>query len=78
MTIEPEPAGADEDTLSGLEGVPAVETQDGSGVSDTATVSDTDREPAPKRRRRWPAVLLLVLLALLLAGAALLYWQLYL
>jgi PPM family protein phosphatase len=65
----PEP---DEDTLSGLERVPAV---------DTMVVAPEDAEetqaPAPKRRR-WQALLLVLILLLLLAGAAALYWVLYL
>jgi serine/threonine protein phosphatase PrpC len=56
-----EPAD-DEDTLSGLEGIPPVEVE---------------AEPPPKRRRR-VAVLIALLVLLALAAAAVLYWLLYL
>jgi serine/threonine protein phosphatase PrpC len=62
--LEPDGAPAeDEDTLSGLEGIPPV---------------DAEAEPPPKRRRRGLAVLLALVLLLLIAGAAVLYWFLYL
>jgi serine/threonine protein phosphatase PrpC len=62
--VEPEAAQADdEDTLSGLEGIPPVQPE---------------AEPPPKRRRRAVVVLLALVLLLLIAGAALLYWFLYL
>lgn len=69
MEAVDEPVADDEDTLSGLEGIPPVE------VSDPAAVSDTGRSG----RRRWLAVLLLLLVVLVLvAGALALYWALYL
>jgi protein phosphatase len=62
--VEPEAAQADdEDTLSGLEGIPPVQPE---------------AEPPPKRRRRAVVALLVLVLLLLIAGAALLYWFLYL
>jgi PPM family protein phosphatase len=64
---------ADEDTLSGLERVPAV---------DTMVVAPKDveevAEPTPRKRKRWRALVLVLALLLLLAGAAVLYWFLYL
>jgi PPM family protein phosphatase len=67
---EPEQA-ADEDTLSGLERVPAVDTM----VVAPEEIPDT--QAPPPKRRRW-RLLLVLLLLLLLAGAAVLYWFLYL
>jgi protein phosphatase len=73
MPAVDEKGEADEDTLSGLERVPAV---------DTMVVAPEDveevAEPAPRKRRRWRALLLVLALLLLLAGAAALYWFLYL
>jgi serine/threonine protein phosphatase PrpC len=71
---ESQPAKADEDTLSWLERVPAV---------DTMVVAPEDAQaeaqaPPPKRRRWRAALLVLLILLLLLAGAAALYWVLYL
>jgi serine/threonine protein phosphatase PrpC len=70
---ESKPAEADEDTLSGLERVPAVDTM----VVAPEEVEDAAQAPPPKRRRRRVLALVLILL-LLLAGAAALYWFLYL
>jgi serine/threonine protein phosphatase PrpC len=66
-------AEADEDTLSGLERVPAVDTM----VVAPEDVEDAAQAP-PRRRRRWRALALVLILLLLLAGAAALYWYLYL
>jgi serine/threonine protein phosphatase PrpC len=56
----------DEDTLSGLEGIPPIE------VSDTAdAVSDTGRS-------RWRALAVLLAVVVILLAAAALYWALYL
>jgi serine/threonine protein phosphatase PrpC len=69
---ESQPTETDEDTLSGLERVPAV---------DTIVVAPEEAEKAqapPPKRRRWRALLLVLILLLLLAGAAALYWVLYL
>jgi serine/threonine protein phosphatase PrpC len=68
---EPRPE-TDEDTLSGLERVPAVDT-----MIVTPEDAEETQAPAPKRRR-WRALLLLLILLLLLVGAAALYWVLYL
>jgi PPM family protein phosphatase len=63
----------DEDTLSGLEGVPAVDT-----MVVPATEAEAVTEPPPKRRR-WLTLLIVVVVVLaLLAAAAGLYWTLYL
>jgi serine/threonine protein phosphatase PrpC len=78
----PEPADADEDTLSGLEGVPVVDTMivpldqakpaaDGDSTS-TPTVAD---EP-PKERFSVRAARLVVALAVVAALAFLVYWLL--
>ena len=64
--VEPDGAGPDdEDTLSGLEAIPPVQPV-------------AEAEPQPKRRRRGLKALLVLVLLLLIAGAALLYWFLYL
>jgi hypothetical protein len=77
----PEPADADEDTLSGLEGVPVVDTMivppgtkaaaDGDGPS-APSVAD---EP-PKERFSVRAARLVVALAVVAALALLVYWLL--
>ncbi|HET7856392.1 MAG TPA: Stp1/IreP family PP2C-type Ser/Thr phosphatase [Gaiellaceae bacterium] len=61
----------DEDTLSGLERVPAVDAM-------VEPEQAGEAPPAAPKRRRWRALLLVLLLLLLLAGAAALYWLLYL
>jgi PPM family protein phosphatase len=68
---EPRPK-TDEDTLSGLERVPAVDT-----MVVAPEYAEETQAPA-RKRRRWRALLLLLILLLLLAGAAALYWVLYL
>jgi serine/threonine protein phosphatase PrpC len=68
------PAETDEDTLSGLERVPAVDTM----VVPPEAVAEAEAQPSPPKRRRWRVLVLLLLVLLLLAGAALLYWVLYL
>jgi protein phosphatase len=69
-TMEAVGQADDEDTLSGLEGIPPVE------VPETAeAVSDAENG----RGRRWRALLaLLLVVVVLLAAAAALYWALYL
>ncbi len=63
----------DEDTLSGLEGIPAVDT-----MVVPSTEAQAVAEP-PRRRSRWLSLLIVLLVVLvLLAGAAGLYWALYL
>ena len=63
----------DEDTLSGLEGVPAVDT-----MVVPATEAEAVTEP-PRKRRRWLTLLIVLVVVLaLLAAAAGLYWTLYL
>ena len=63
----------DEDTLSGLEGIPAVDTMIMPSIEAQAVV-----EP-PRRRSRWLSLLIvLVVVLVLLAVAAGLYWALYL
>jgi PPM family protein phosphatase len=70
---ESKPAETDEDTLSGLERVPAVDTM----VVAPEDVEDAAEAPPPKRRR-WRVLALVLILLLLLGGAAALYWFLYL
>ena len=63
----------DEDTLSGLEGVPAVDT-----MVVPATEAEAVTDP-PRKRRRWLTLLIVLVVVLaLLAAAAGLYWTLYL
>ena len=63
----------DEDTLSGLEGIPTVDT-----MVVPSTEAQAVAEP-PRRRSRWLSLLIvLVVVLVLLAGAAGLYWALYL
>lgn len=63
----------DEDTLSGLEGIPTVDT-----MVVPSTEAQAVAEP-PRRRSRWLSLLVvLVVVIVLLAGAAGLYWALYL
>jgi serine/threonine protein phosphatase PrpC len=63
----------DEDTLSGLEGVPAVDT-----MVVPATEAEAVTEP-PRKRRRWLTLLIVLVVVLALLGAAAgLYWTLYL
>jgi serine/threonine protein phosphatase PrpC len=63
----------DEDTLSGLEGIPAVDT-----MVVPATEAEAVTEP-PRKRRRWLTLLIVLVVVLaLLAAAAGLYWTLYL
>jgi PPM family protein phosphatase len=67
-------ATTDEDTLSGLERVPAVDTM----VVAPEAAAEAEAQPSPPKRRRWRVLVLLLLTLLLLAGAAVLYWALYL
>jgi serine/threonine protein phosphatase PrpC len=63
----------DEDTLSGLEGIPPVDT-----VVVPAEEAEQIAEPPPKRRRLRSLLVLILVVLLLLAAAAGLYWALYL
>jgi PPM family protein phosphatase len=65
---------ADEDTLSGLERVSAVDTR----VVAPEEAEEAQAQAPPSKRRRWRALLLVLIVLLLLAGAAALYWMLYL
>jgi serine/threonine protein phosphatase PrpC len=65
---------ADEDTLSGLERVSAVDTM----VVAPEEAEEAQAQAPPSKRRRWRALLLVLIVLLLLAGAAALYWMLYL
>jgi serine/threonine protein phosphatase PrpC len=69
------PAETDEDTLSGLERVPAVDTMVVTPEEAGAEVAEAPPEP---KRSRWRVLALLLIVLLLLAGAAVLYWVLYL
>jgi PPM family protein phosphatase len=64
-------AAPDEDTLSGIERVPAVDTM-------VVPPDEVEQAAPPRKRRRWRVLLVVLLLLLLLAGAAVLYWLLYL
>jgi hypothetical protein len=63
----------DEDTLSGLEGIPPVDT-----MVVPSTEAQAVSEPSRKRSRWLSLLLVLVVVLVLLAGAAGLYWALYL
>jgi serine/threonine protein phosphatase PrpC len=70
----PEPELDDEDTLSGLERVPAVDT----AVVSAAEIAEyVDQEPKPERRRRRLLPWLALLLLLLAAVTLLVLWGLY-
>jgi protein phosphatase len=71
---ESRPAEADEDTLSGLERVPAVDTM----VVAPDEAVEAEATPSEAKRSRWRVLVLLLVVLLLLAGAAALYWVLYL
>jgi protein phosphatase len=71
---ESRPAEADEDTLSGLERVPAVDTM----VVAPEEAVEAEATPSEPKRSRWRVLVVLLVVLLLLAGAAALYWVLYL
>jgi hypothetical protein len=70
----PEPD--EEDTLSGIEAVPVVDTMvvPPDQVEELAAVRAERDEPKP-RRRLWPRLLSLLFLLALLAGAAYVVWR---
>jgi PPM family protein phosphatase len=70
------PAETDEDTLSGLERVPAVDTM--VVAPEKAATEEAQAPPSEPKRSRWRVLALLLIVLLLLAGAAVLYWVLYL
>ena len=71
--LEENGAVDDEDTLSGLEGIPAVDT-----MVVPPSEAQAIAEP-PRKRSRWLSLLLvLIVLLVVLAAAAGLYWALYL
>jgi PPM family protein phosphatase len=72
---ESAPPEADEDTLSGLERVPAVDTM---VVVPEEAAAEAQAPPSEPKRSRWRVLGLLLIVLLLLAGAAVLYWVLYL
>jgi serine/threonine protein phosphatase PrpC len=71
----PAPAADDEDTLSGLEGVPAIDTMVVSPEQAKAIAADVEPEP-PKERFGKRAARLVIALAIVAALALLVYWLL--
>jgi serine/threonine protein phosphatase PrpC len=69
------PAADDEDTLSGLEGVPAIDTMVVSPEQAKAIAADVEPEP-PKERFGKRAARLVIALAIVAALALLVYWLL--
>jgi len=73
VTEEPPQAGADEDTLSGLEGVPAIDTEVVPPEQARELAAETEPEQ-PKERLSVQAARMVIALAVVAALALLVYW----